>query len=79
MRCSDTSPAFAVPTGTGLGLAIQGRRVTLLRRGLSRAYLLRNGQLQVLLYEDMLARHPAMVADPAALAPLGPAGSALIS
>lgn len=70
--------------GYSLGLSgvlalIQGSRVTLLRRGSSRAYLLRRGQLQVLLYEDTLARHPSIATDPAALEALGSAGSALVS
>ncbi|HNN92764.1 MAG TPA: hypothetical protein PKI03_10875 [Pseudomonadota bacterium] len=70
--------------GYSLGLSgvlalIRHHRVTLLRRGLARAYLLRQGQLQVLLYEDTLGRRPEIVADPAALADLGPAGSTPVS
>lgn len=70
--------------GYSLGLGgvialLQNRRVTLLRRGLARAYLLRNGQLQVLLYEDTLARHPEYAAKPEALAALGGYGSTPIS
>lgn len=63
----------------GVLALIQGRRVTLLRRALARAYLLRNGQLQVLLYEDTLERHPGYVANPELLAALGAAGSGPIS
>lgn len=70
--------------GYSLGLGgvialMHRRRVTLLRRGLARAYLLRNGQLQVLLYEDTLARRPELLANPEALAALGRAGSTPIS
>lgn len=63
----------------GVIALLQNRRVTLLRRGLARAYLLRNGQLQVLLYEDTLARHPEYAAQPGALAALGGYGSTPIS
>lgn len=70
--------------GYSLGLGgvltlLRHRRATLLRRGMARAYLLRQGQLQVLLYEDTLARRPQIAADPEALAALGSAGSIAIS
>ena len=55
----------------GVIVLIQNRRAILLRRGLARAYLLRKGQLQVLLYEDTLARHQGLLANPEALAALG--------
>lgn len=70
--------------GYSLGLGgvlalVQDRRVTLLRRGMARAYLLRNGQLQVLLYEDTLARHPGFLASPEAQAAVKDAGSTPLS
>ncbi|MBL9006907.1 MAG: hypothetical protein JNJ46_21810 [Myxococcales bacterium] len=70
--------------GYSLGLSgvialIQNRRVTLVRRGLARVYRLQGGELQVLLYEDTLARHPEYVTKPDALAALGGFGSTPIS
>ena len=70
--------------GYSLGLGgvlalVQDRRVTLLRRGMARVYLLRSGQLQVLLYEDTLARHPGFLASPEAQAAVKDAGSTPLS
>lgn len=70
--------------GYSLGLGgvialVQNRRLTLLRRGLARAYLLRGGQLQVLAYEDTLERHPGYADKPEALAALGGFGSTPVS
>lgn len=70
--------------GYSLGLSgvlalIQEGRALLLRRGLARAYLLRDGQLQVLLHEDTLARQPGIADDPQTLAAIGGAGDVPVS
>jgi hypothetical protein len=63
----------------GVIAVLQDRRVTLLRRGLARVYLRRGGQLQCLLYDDTLARHPELASRPEALAALAGYGSTPIS
>lgn len=48
----------------GIIAVIRGGRATLVRRGMARAYLVRDGELQPLVYEHVLGREPAVVAQP---------------
>jgi hypothetical protein len=57
------------PVAAGGILAAIGRgRATLLRRGGARAYLLRDGELHVVVHEDVMGRDPRLLGDPAGAA-----------
>ncbi len=51
-------------SGGGILAVVRRGRATILRRGVARAYLVRAGQLTLLLHEDTMGRAPQVLADP---------------